>query len=295
MKRLTILVLALALFAGPVMAKPASKPGKPAIKTQTPKGGSATAGAPKGGPKTQSVKTKAGPAPASAGKSVKAAKTDAKGTGAATKAKADHKLAKADQQTTKKTKGGTSTTSTETSLKSGGTPPSTTTPAEGIDFTATSLGQKLQKNTVQASKIEAKLAAAGFTGTVYEAAYGFKNLGQLNAATNQVQNQGISFELLKVMMTGTYVDPETHQVYRAQRLTDGTVKLVAPELATNPVGALSLGQSKQAIAGGAVMPDIELVEPATTTTGISSASTTASGGRKAKKRTASTTSSSRSF
>ena len=78
-----------------------------------------------------------------------------------------------------------------------------------------------------------------------------------------VQNQGTSFELLKVLMTGKYVDPETHQVYRANRLPDGTVKLVSPELATNPVSSVSLGQAKQSIAGGAELP---VIVPVTTTT-----------------------------
>ena len=261
----TIVVLALALSAGATeAAKPAST-GKPTTKTQAPK-----AGSPKGAPvksstaKTTSVKTKSGPTKASTTKSAKATKTDTRGAGAATKAaKADRQLAKADQQT-KKTKSDESSASSETSLKKkGGSLSATTTSGDTIDFTATALGQKLQKNSVQASKIEAKLLAAGYTGTVYEAAYGFKNLGQLNAATNQVQNHGMSFELLKVMMTGTYVDPETHVVYRANRLADGTVQLVSPELATNPAGSLSLGQSKQAIAGGAEMPAIVLVEPET--------------------------------
>jgi hypothetical protein len=77
--------------------------------------------------------------------------------------------------------------------------------------------------------------------------------------TNQVQNHGYSFELLKVLMTGTYVDPETHVVYRANRLPDGTVQLVGADLATNPVSALSLGQAQQAIKAGAEMPDVILV------------------------------------
>ncbi len=252
MHRLTILVaLAFALSVGATeAAKPASKPtgtGKPTVKTQAPKATSPTT---KGASKTSPVKSKGGAANASATKpvKVKAAKADTKSTGAATKAaKADAKLAKTDQKTTRKT---------------GATASSITTP-DSIDFTATSLGQKLQKNSVQRSKIEAKLLAAGYTGTIYEAAYGFKNLGQLNAATNQVQNQGMSFELLKVMMTGTYVDPETHLVYRANRQADGTVKLVDPTLATNPVSTGSLGQSKQAIAGGATMPVIVPYEPVT--------------------------------
>src|SRR4029079_2815783 len=105
--------------------------------------------------------------------------------------------------------------------------PSTRTSTAPIDFTATGVGQKLQKNSALRSKIEAKLQAAGYTGSVYEAAYGFKNPGQFNAATNQVQNHGYSFELLKVLMTGTYVDPDTHAVYRANRLPDGTINLTS--------------------------------------------------------------------
>ena len=137
-----------------------------------------------------------------------------------------------------------------------------------IDFTGTPLGQKLQKNSAIRSKIEAKLQAAGYSGTAYEAAYGFKNLGQLNAATNQVQNQGYSFNLLKVLMTGTYVDPQTHVVYRANQLPDGTVNLVRARLATNPAPTQSLGQAKQAIAGGAEMPTVVRIPPPPTGTRI---------------------------
>jgi hypothetical protein len=112
---------------------------------------------------------------------------------------------------------------------------SKTTSPDRIDFSATAIGLKLQKDNKLRAKIEAKLQAAGYSGTVYEAAYGFQNVGQLNAATDMVQNHGYSFELLKVLMTGKYVDPETHLVYRAHQGADGTVKLLSPELATNPV------------------------------------------------------------
>ena len=54
-------------------------------------------------------------------------------------------------------------------------------------------------------------------------------MGQLNAATNQVQNQGYSFELIKVLMTGTHVDPDTHQVYRARQLAEGFRRQVRSE------------------------------------------------------------------
>ena len=60
-------------------------------------------------------------------------------------------------------------------------------------------------------------------------------------------------------MTGTYVDADTHAVYRANRLPDGTVNLVRSEFAVNPASTLSLGQSKQAIAAGAEMPKIVVV------------------------------------
>jgi hypothetical protein len=149
-----------------------------------------------------------------------------------------------------------------------------------IDFTGTALGQKLQKNSAIRSKIEAKLQAAGYTGTVYEAAYGFKNLGQLNAATNQVQNQGYSFNLLKALMTGTYVDPHTHVVYRANQQPDGTVKLVRTGLATNPASTQSLGQAKQAIAAGVDMPTIETIHttgPSTTNPPLTTNGTVSTG------------------
>jgi hypothetical protein len=244
MRRLTILVaLAFALSVGVTEAakpKTISKPsgaGKPTVtKTQAPKGGAAQG---------SSVKTKGASAKTTKSPSVKAKGVEAKATKTTT---TSVKAAKTDTK---------ATTTTAT------VPSTTTTTTDSIDFAATSLGQKLQRNSTQRSKIEAKLLAAGYTGTIYEAAYGFKNLGQLNAATNMVQNHGTSFELLKVLMTGTYVDPVTQQVYRANQLPDGTVQLVSPELATNPVSSLSLGQAKQAVTGGALMP---VVVPYTTTT-----------------------------
>ncbi len=187
--------------------------------------------------KGSTVKVTGAPAKASSAKSLKPAK-------------ADGKVAKA--ETNKKATASSMTASGSTSSSGSNTNVSTTR----IDFTATTVGQKLQKNSALRSKIEAKLQAAGYTGSVYEGAYGFKNLGQFNAATNQVQNHGYSFELLKVLMTGTYVDPKTHTVYRANQLPDGTVTLVRADRATNPTSTLSLGQSKQAIAAGSEMPEI---------------------------------------
>jgi hypothetical protein len=244
MRRLTILVVlglafAVGAEAGPKTSKPANAP-KPAMtKTQAPRGGA---------PKVTTVK-----APAPKGPVMKAA---------AGRPKASPVKAKSTQTTVSSGKSAKPTTSS----------PTRTTP---LDFAGTSVGQKLQNNGAIRSKIEAKLRAAGYTGSVYEAAYGFKNLGQLNAATNQVQNQGYSFNLLKVLMTGTYVDPQTHVVYRTNRLPDGTVRLVRTDLATTPASTQSLGQAKQAIAAGIEMPTVESVHMTgtSTTTGSSSGGT----------------------
>ena len=258
MRQLTIPVaLALALTVSASDASPSPKGpagGKATVtKVQTQKGGATKAGTVKAStskgstlkaarsksPKTTSPRLTSGAQAKGSGKSLKSAKSDTR------MAKADKvsRTAKADERT-----------------------PTSTTSTRGVDFTATDVGQKLEKNSALRSKIEAKLQAAGYTGTAYEAAYGFKNVGQLNAATNQVQNQGYSFELIKVLMTSTSVDPDTHQVYRARQLADGSMQLVKPELATNPASPLSLGQAKQAITSGAVMPEIVPYKATSTST-----------------------------
>lgn len=304
MRRLTILVaLAVALAVSATeAAKPTSKrPGgsKPTItKTQAPKGGATKSATTKasvskganlkgktavgkvshskslnttksGGSLAKGGGTKSAKSKASERTSLKLAKSDTRTARADAKAsKADARRLKAEQKSKKRTSALASTsTSSDASSRtstSGGSTTSTNGPTPAIDFTGTDVGRKLQKNGALRSKIEAKLLAAGYTGTVYEAAYGFKNMGQLNAATNMVQNHGYDFDLLKLLMTGRYVDPKTHDVYRAQQLSDGTVTLVKPELAVNPVSTLSLGQAKQAIAAGAEMP--ELPTGTTTTT-----------------------------
>ena len=317
MRRLTILV-ALAL-AGSVAATEAAKPtaSKPTIaKTQPPKGGAAKpttvhgsaakasiakasakgatvkaatvkGSAVKGSSaKASTVKMTGAQANASGGKSVKPAKADAKvAKSDAIVTRVETKTAKAEQKNNKKATDSSNTASGTTT-----SPTSNTNVPATIDFTATKVGQKLEKNSALRSKIEAKLQAAGYTGSAYEAAYGFKNLGQFNAATNQVQNHGYSFELLKVLMTGTYVDPDTHAVYRANRLPDGTVNLVSSDLATNLASTLSLGQSKQSIAAGAEMPEIVPVVT-TTTSGSKRTSATSSSlvKSKTKRKTAVTT------
>ena len=57
-----------------------------------------------------------------------------------------------------------------------------------IDFTKGKVGEKLTKNTKLAEKLGTQLTALGYTGDVFEAAYGFKNFGQFNAAVNNAQN-----------------------------------------------------------------------------------------------------------
>ncbi len=279
MRRLTILVvlglaLAVGAEAGPKTAKPVNAPKPTTMKTQAPK-----TGAPKGAtitgsaPKVSTVKTTGAQAKGSTAKqkgtqatlstlkSAKSTKGDTKfaktGAKAAKTEARSTKVERTTQKTSTATSTGTSTSNTSSSTRVSSTP---------IDFSSTSLGQKLQKSSALRSKIEAKLQAAGYTGSVYEAAYGFKNLGQLNAATNQVQNQGYSFNLLKVLMTGTYVDPQIHVAYRANQLPDGSVNLVRASLATNPASTQSLGQAKQAIAAGAEMPSIDRTRTNSTST-----------------------------
>jgi hypothetical protein len=84
----------------------------------------------------------------------------------------------------------------------------------------------------------------GYEGTVYQASYGFKNLGQFVAATNVSQNLGIPFEQLKLQMTGLSVAPDG-TVLKANLAPDGSVVMVDPALATNPAPTKSLGQSIQ--------------------------------------------------
>jgi hypothetical protein len=139
----------------------------------------------------------------------------------------------------------TSTSSTSTSPTSG-----TTTK---VDFTAAPLGQKLTKNTALSSKLTTRLQAEGYTGSVYQAAYGFKNLGQFVAATNVSKNLGISFDQLKLQMTGTKVTSDG-TVMKAMIGTDGKVTLVDPTKTTgstlSPAPTKSLGQSIQTLKSG---------------------------------------------
>jgi hypothetical protein len=147
--------------------------------------------------------------------------------------------------TTNSTSGSTSTSSTSTSSTSG----TTTT----VDFTATAVGQKLTKNTALTSKITTRLQAEGYTGSVYQAAYGFKNLGQFVAATNVSKNLGISFDQLKLQMTGTKVLADG-TVMKAMVGPDGKITLVDPTKSTDTTLSAaptkSLGQSIQTLKSG---------------------------------------------
>ena len=134
-------------------------------------------------------------------------------------------------------KGGPSHTSTST--------PTTTSPTT-INFATTPLGQKLTKNTALQSKLMTKLTTLGYAGTVFEAAYGFKNLGQFVAATNVSQNLGIPFNQLKLQMTGLSVDANGN-VMKANLNPDGTISLVDPANVTNAASTKSLGQSIQTL------------------------------------------------
>jgi hypothetical protein len=82
----------------------------------------------------------------------------------------------------------------------------------------------------------------GYDGTAYQAAYGFKNLGQFVAATNVSRNLGVSFEQIKTQITGLSVDADG-TVLKASLGTDGKVTMVDPADVTNPAPAKSLGQA----------------------------------------------------
>jgi len=98
-----------------------------------------------------------------------------------------------------------------------------------------------------------RLQAEGYTGSVYQAAYGFKNLGQFVAATNVSKNLGIPFQQLKVQMTGVSVAADG-TVLKAMTDASGKVTLVDPSKTTDPslspAATKSLGQSIQTLKSG---------------------------------------------
>ena len=153
------------------------------------------------------------------------------------------KLAKTDTKSTKKS-------GTASAITSSTTTPTTPT---AIDFTKGKAGEKLTKNTKMAEKLGTKLTALGYTGSVFEAAYGFKNFGQFNAAVNNAQNLGLSFEQLKTLMTGVSVSPAGVVLY-ANLNPNGTVTMVPLAELTNPAPTTSLGQAKKTITTSVVPP-----------------------------------------
>ena len=160
-----------------------------------------------------------------------------------TTTKAATKLAKADTSTKSAKSGKTgSTTATTSTTSTTPTAPATT----AIDFTAAPVGQKLSKNSALRSKLESRLKALGYSGTAYQAAYGFKNLGQFVAATNVSRNLGVSFEQLKMQMTGLSVKADG-TVLMANVGTDGKVTMVDSGDVTNAAPTKSLGQSIQTV------------------------------------------------
>jgi hypothetical protein len=166
-----------------------------------------------------------------------------------TTTKTGTKAAKAETSPTKSAKskkaGSTATTaSSSTGTTSTATSPAGTTPT--INFTTGKVGEKLVKNSALRSKLESRLTALGYTGTAYQAAYGFKNLGQFVAATNVSRNLGISFEQLKIQMTGLSVNADG-TVLRASLGPDGKVTMVDPATMTTPAPTKSLGQAIQTV------------------------------------------------
>lgn len=192
----------------------------------------------KGGPKTTTAKAH--------GPSVKATKTPSAKAATPKTVKADAKLARAETKAanSKNPKKATTiaTEAADTTSTSTTTPGSTTTSATTIDFTAAPNGQKLSKNSALRSKLQTRLEALGYTGSVYEAAYGFRNLGQFVAATNAAQNHTLSFEQLKIQMTGLSVDADGN-VLRASLGTDGKITMVEAEDVIKAAPTKSLGQA----------------------------------------------------
>jgi len=173
-----------------------------------------------------------------------------KGSGAPTSAKSSHAgkptTTAHDTHDVKGTKSAKTSASASKLTSTSTTPTTPTSGTTTVDFSATPVGAKLSRNSALRSKVESRLTTLGYQGTVYEAAYGFKNQGQFVAATNVARNLGISFDQLKLQMTGLSVAPDG-TVLRANIGTDGKITMVDPKLATNPAPTKSLGQSIQTV------------------------------------------------
>jgi hypothetical protein len=249
--------LLVTLTSTPVFAGQKGRPGNSAPKAIAPQGPSvkpAKAPAPlaKGAPTlaaagTRPVKTNGRPAlptpqsvkvtPKSAAVSPKSAKATSTST------KTTAKVAKV---TSKSAKAAITDTTSPTGRRARRTAARGTTNSTTIDFTGGKAGSKLVKNSALRSKLELRLAAAGYNGTVYQAAWGFKNMGQFVAASNVSRNLGISFEQLKIQMTGLSVAPDG-TVLRASVGPDGRVTMVDPALVVTPAPTKSLGQAIQTL------------------------------------------------
>ena len=203
------------------------------------------------GPKGPTASSSKAPKVAKTTTAPKAPKvTTAKTTTPKTKApkatvKADAKLAKAETKSAKKA-GTTATSTTATSSTGTETTTATTTTPTTVDFTKGPVAEKLARNTNLRTKLEARLQAVGYDGTVYQAAYGFKNQGQFVAATNVARNTGASFEQLKLQMTGLSVDADG-VVLKANLGPTGTITMVDPAGVTNPAPTKSLGQALKTV------------------------------------------------
>jgi hypothetical protein len=208
----------LALFVAPVAGQKGGGP-----KAQGPKGPSTT---------TRGPSTKATPAKSGAPKMAKA--SPGSGQTKPTNAKAP-KSSKADVA---------SSTTSSTGATSEATTTTSNTTADAINFTAGAVGEKLSKNSNLRSKLETRLDRLGYDGNVYQAAYGFRNLGQFVAATNVAENLGLPFEQLKLQMTGFAVDSEGI-VTMANVGTNGAITMVDPDEVTSPAPTKSLGQAIQ--------------------------------------------------
>jgi hypothetical protein len=226
-------LVAVGLAVGAVDAAPKGP------KTTRPSAGKASA------PKAPKVaKTTGGPKTTAAPKAAKLTTPKA----STKSAKAETKMARIDAKGKTQKSGSVTTTSntvSNTTSTTGGTT-ETTTPGT-VDFTEGKVAERLAKNTALRSKLESQLKALGYEGTVYQAAYGFKNQGQLVAALNNAQNHTLSFEQLKTLMTGVSVDPEG-VILKANLNPDGTITMLPPEEVTNPAPTQSLGQAKKTIA-----------------------------------------------
>ena len=232
-KTATGVAMALSLTIAPLDAAPKGSTG-PSVKasTKAPRNIKTTTAPTTKAPKVTTAKVTSAP-------KAKAPKTTTK---------ADTKLAKAEAKSARKA--GTTATSTTTSSSTTNSETTTvgsaTTTPTTVDFTQGAVAEKLAKNTNLRTKLESRLLAAGYEGTVYQAAYGFRNQGQFVAATNVARNTGTSFEQLKLQMTGLTVDANG-VVLKANVGTDGTITMVDPADVTKAAPTKSLGQALKTV------------------------------------------------